>query len=451
MAGVGTVFAAYEDQVTGMSHIAVYDNNGEFVRTIDLDFADRFGGFHRFVIGANRTIYFNGVPWVGDFHTLWKLDEEGNILTSVTHFWDWTHCHMAIGKDGYLYIFNQHDNTLEKRDPDTLAVVATLDVGSDGFYGLVFLSETEYITGNHLTMEEYDYRIERWDFITGVIDALEVGQFVFGSLSSFALSGDLLCSVKSHSYAWTLPIDFTEGITTWEIDGMPSLHGGSTSLYNGDFVFIGEVTTSSGVIIARYTPAKELVWKVNVTEAGYHPEQVQAYPYEVVEAVYDYPLAPIMFPVKNRTTTLKHDCINFEESMSSICLVFNNNVKVTRLYLQEVYGDATHPESSNLREILPSQQLVKLHGKDLDYNAIIHNFIKNISDMFILINENNSIVKQWLDDYEPNEEAHEFTDVVIKPIVVGNDLNKAMDDLFEGVMDNVTILNANLEVLKERF
>lgn len=167
----------------------------------------------------------------------------------------------------------------------------------------------------------------------------------------------------------------------------------------------------------------------------------------------NYPLSPILFPARPRKEieSLKRDCINFEESMSDICLVFNNNNRVIKLYLQEIYGDAIHVESSNLRDILPSQQLIILHGKDLDLKAIINNFIKNISDMFILINDSNTIIKQWLDDYEPDEAGHEFTDVKMKPIVISEDLSKAMDDLFEGIEDNVTILNANLEVLKERF
>jgi hypothetical protein len=137
--------------------------------------------------------------------------------------------------------------------------------------------------------------------------------------------------------------------------------------------------------------------------------------------------------------------------MSDICLVVNHNSVVTRRYLLETYGDTTYPESSNFKKILPSQQLIKLCGEDLDYKAIINNFMTNIQGMFTLINDNNTLTKGWLHDYAPTEIDHEFTDVHMRPIVVGKDLEKTMDELFKGIEDNVTILNANLELLKERF
>ena len=170
----------------------------------------------------------------------------------------------------------------------------------------------------------------------------------------------------------------------------------------------------------------------------------------------DFPLAPVLFPAQlnKDTDELRQKCRNFEESMSDVYLVVNHNTTVTRRYLQETYGDTIHPESSNLRFILPSQQLVKLSNKNLvgeDFKAIINNFITNISNMFILINENNTLIKAWLDDYEPDEAGHEFTNVKMRPMTIGEDLSKTMDNLFEGIVDNVTILNMNLEVLKERF
>ena len=291
MAGIGTVFAAYEDNTEGTAHIGVYDNGGNFVRTIDLGFLDTWGGFFHMCIGANRTIYVTGEPLVGDYHTLWKLDEEGNILTSVTYLWSWTHEAMAIGIDGYLYIFSIHDGTLEKRDPDTLAVVATCNVGSGDYCGLVFYSETVFFTG-----EEDLERAEKWDFVSGFIESQAVSDYVFTTDINLALSGGLLCGVRVHTYAWTLPIAFTEGETSWDIEEIPGPHGGSTSIYGGDFILIGEVTNGSGVIIVRYTTAKELVWEVEVTESGYHPMEVAAYPYEVT--AYDYPLYPVIFPLR---------------------------------------------------------------------------------------------------------------------------------------------------------
>lgn len=170
----------------------------------------------------------------------------------------------------------------------------------------------------------------------------------------------------------------------------------------------------------------------------------------------DFPLAPVVFPAQPNMDTdeLRQKCRNFEESMSDICLVLNHNVDVTKRYLLEVYGDTIYPENSNLRYVLPSQQLVKLMNKGLeakDFNAIINNFITNISSMFSLINENNRLVKAWLDDYEPDESGHDFIDVKMRLIIVGEDLSKAMDELFENIEDNVVILNSNLELLKERF
>ena len=203
----------------------------------------------------------------------------------------------------------------------------------------------------------------------------------------------------------------------------------------------------------------DTVWKLDPSDMSkvdelVYGETINALLVALAPPAYDYPLAPVVFPAKLSMPTLREKCRNFEESMSDVCLVVNHNTVVTRRYLQETYGDTTYPESSNLRFVLPSQQLVKLLNKDLttkDYNAIINNFVTNISSMFTLINENNTLVKTWLDDYMPDEEGHEFTDVKMRPIVIGEDLSKTMDALFEGIIDNVTILNMNLEVLKERF
>ena len=172
-----------------------------------------------------------------------------------------------------------------------------------------------------------------------------------------------------------------------------------------------------------------------------------------VECPKDYPVVPVLFPAQlnKNIDGLKQKCRNFEESMSAICLAVNHNTTITRRYLQEIYGDTTYPESSNLRYILPSQQLIKILKKDADYKEIINNFITNISSMFTFINDNNTLVKAWLDDYMPDEIGHEFTDVKMKSVVIGDDLSKAMEDLFNGMEDNVTILNANLGVLIERF
>lgn len=238
----------------------------------------------------------------------------------------------------------------------------------------------------------------------------------------------------------------------WKIRKSDMVKVDESAVYNSSI----EALTNDGTYIYCGGHGIDTVWKLDPSDMSkvaeiVYGETINALLVALAPPTYDYPLAPVVFPAKLNMSTLKQKCRNFEESMSDVCLVLNHNVTVTRRYLQETYGDETYPESSNLRYVLPSQQLVKILSEDVDYNAIINNFITNISDMFTLINQNNTLIKAWLDDYEPDEEGHEFTDVKMRLIVVGKDLNKTMDALFEGIIDNVTILNMNLELLKERF
>jgi len=317
---------------------------------------------------------------------------------------------LAIRSNGYIYFVKEYNSV----DP----------VYHERFYELWIWGNSTYSA--RLATEHYPY-------------------------ACLSVIGATMINVLSNAYntgVWQVMNISSEEFV--ELEGMNCPENvGSNGTY---FYFVGYEGTWGdhiNLLVGKYeSNVSYKVWTLTIpNSSGYIAGSIGVN----VDVVEDYPLAPVMFPAKERGTSLREDCKNFEESMSDVCLVFNNNVKVIRLYLQEVYGDTTYPESSNLREILPSQQLVKLHGKDLDYNAIINNFIKNISDMFVLINDNNTLIKHWLDDYEPDEAGHEFTDVKMRPIVVGKDLDKAMDDLFEGIEDNVTILNANLEVLKERF
>jgi len=235
--------------------------------------------------------------------------------------------------------------------------------------------------------------------------------------------------------------DCTKRGVCWNTTGSPTV---ADNIVEEEGTFGAEAFTS---ILTGLTPVTTIYVKAyGYNSAGY------GYGAEVsFTTLEDFPLYPIIFPCESKGKDLKKNCINFETSMSDICITLNHNSNVVREYLQAAYGGTDYDESSNLQEVMPSMQLVKLSNKPEDLTAIINNFISNISDMFTTINQNNTIIKQWLDDYEPDEEAHEFTDVTLRPIVVGKDLNKAIDDLFEGVEDNVLILNNNIEVMKERF
>lgn len=442
------IYVAYHDE-DGKPHINVYDTtvadeNIVLLRTLDLTYIDDFS-FYSMCIDEDGNIFIQGYHRADAEDELIKIDALGNILNSVICDEAEPHCDITVGPDGYIYTNDEADDRLNKRDPVTLEVIAYRSMNNKDYDGLAFYSNTGYIVGNYS-----DGYIERWDFVSGYIERRSIDTDYIVNVD-FAVSGEILLGFKpaTTNDAWTSPMDLSEAALDWVIDGIPRMIAVGV-LNNEDFLLAGEVVNNGAQFLARYTSARVFVWKEEILDAYNYIVEVKAYPFVPVE-VYDYPLAPVMFPAEPRSTTLKKDCINFEESMSDVCLVVNHNTRVTREYLQLTYDGEGFNESSNLRFILPSQQLVKLQGKDLDYNAIINNFIKNVSSTFTLINENNTIIKQWLDDYEPDEEGHEFTDVKMRPIVVGKDLTKTMDALFEGIIDNVTILNMNLEVLKERF
>ena len=442
----GVIFVSYHD-INGRPYINVYDTDGELIRTLDITYVDDWC-FYSMCIDGSGNIFFQGYDIAASENKLYKIDSLGNVLISITCPESYTYCELTMGADGYVYTSNDmNPYKLYKRDSTTLEEVAYQDkpVAKD-FDGLAFYSNTGYIMANYT--DEY---VERWDFVDGYIDRMSMSAADINNLD-LAISGEMLLGFHRNQDAWTCPTDLSEAKTDWAIDGIPRMIAVGV-LNDEDFLFGGEVVNNGEQYMARYTPAKVLVWKKEILAEENYIVKIRAYPFVPV-AVYDYPLAPVIFPAQSRRTTLREDCINFEESMSDVCLVVNHNSRVTREYLQLTYDGAGFGESSNLRFILPSQQLVKLSNKDLtteDYDAIINNFITNISSMFTLINENNTLIKTWLHDYEPEEDEHDFTDVKMRPITIGKDLSKTMNELFEGIIDNVTILNMNLELLKERF
>ena len=394
-------------------------------------------------------------------HNLIKRNKSGVIVLTRDNLVYATA--VVAGADNYLYCFDESETAyvVLKLNLDTLETESEMNLPFKAYWGLVLDSDGYIYVAN-----DTDDYIEKWDFGTETRLAYHAISGHQAYLTSLGLVRELIAGIDLFTpyYVWTIPKSLDENPTDWDITASIDKPNGATSI-DDDFLFMGHASSPdipeypglfqySRIMISRYNADNTLVWEVELLPwLGTCFGCVASYAFEVVEE-YDYPLAPVVFPAKKRGTTLKMDCINFEESMSDVCLVVNHNTRVTREYLQTTYVGTTYSESSNLRFILPSQQLVKLSSKDLtakDFDAIINNFISNILDMFILINQNNTLVKQWLDDYAPEEEGHDFTDVKMRPIIVGKDLSKTMDELFKGIIDNVTILNDNLEVLKERF
>jgi len=365
--------------------------------------------------------------------------------------------------NGYLYTMISNDDEVHKRSLTSLETAEMISLTSGHrFRYLCFDSD------GYLYTYDRDYPGEaafvKWEMGVGVVEFHQQGLSYLSSWADYALLGNNI----AHDYfyagiAGIIATSLDSDMAIWAMDDIPNQQVCGVASNTSYWYVLGENTADNKLIVEKYDSDKNLISTIEVSSdyisggSLKYYTAITAYPFTV--AVYDYPIAPILFPAQPKGTPLRLKCRHFEESMSDMCLNVNHNVDVTREYLQLTYGDTTYPESSNLRYVLPSQQLVKLSNKDLtteDFNAIINNFITNITSMFLLINENNNIIKQWLDDYEPNEEGHDFTDVVMKPITIDKDmdeeeLSKVMDSLFEAIEDNVIILNSNMELLKERF
>ena len=440
----------------------VLNDNGVLIRSHTWHEAPYSADFNAMVVASNGDIYIAG-KWE---HKILRMDNNFNELVEVDAPYV---LNLAIDPDGYIWSSEIDDGTnnqiYKKRDPLTLAILDTCDgLGAvSASQGMIFDAD-----GFLYVIDWVSDEIEKWNVVTKTRvanRALAGGAELFPIMSQLAIRGSTLylaqwASHESGDY-WTCPTSLLEDFAphelaefAWDLeDPDPSAGYWVTYIWplsTTGWIVMGVI--SRDVYVFRYDNDFNAVWNYKIS--GVSPQDYAwalSLGWVDLAVVGDYPLAPVMFPAHARGSTLKQKCRHFEESMSDVCLVFNHNVNVTRRYLQETYGDTTYPEDSNLRYVLPSQQLVKLLKDGANYKEIINNFITNISSMFTLINDNNTLVKTWLDDYEPDEAGHEFTDVKMKPIIIGDDLSKAMDDLFEGIEDNITILNANLEVLKERF
>ena len=395
----------------------------------------------------------SGVNYV---HTLYKYNSSGTL--QVTKVLAENETFGVITSD-YLYTMISNDDEIHKRNLSDLETAETINLTtSHRYYYLCFDSS------GYLYTYDRDYSggaaIVKWELGVGVSESHIQS---ISSLSAWAdwslLNSFIACDYSQWVGAvYSFAITLDSNAAGWVIDDIPNSQAcgiASTSTY---MYILGENTADDKLIIKKYDSSKTLISTIEVSSdyitGGYlrFHNAITAYPFAVT--VYDYPLAPIVFPAQHKGTPLRMKCMHFEESMSDVCINVNHNVDVTKTYLQLVYGDTTYPESSNFRHVLPSQQLVKLCNKDLtdeDLKAIINNFITNVSGMFTLINENNRLVKGWLDDYAPTEDEHNFADVKMLPITIGKDLDKTMDELFECIEDNVITLNSNLELLKERF
>ena len=447
MASNNNVYAAWQDDVTGKYYINSYDGDGVLLDTWETEATENIG--NALAVDVSNNVYTISA----NQHDIRKRDSNGNV---VLHKVETNYIYnIAVGPDGYIYTleFDSAFNSgyISKRNASDLVSIDTLEIdasGSNIYYGFAIDAD-----GDFYVMKDSDGKYERWNWDDGLVSSVTADHTTFNSLGvSDALIADIHWGGGGHGIIRAKDLSGVETDVNLEDLTRP---GSTGSVYGEHFLFSG-YDEDSMLVLGKYDTSLTKVWTVvvpNSSQYGYG--SIGSYPFAEIIVTYDYPLSPILFPAQSKGTPLRMKCKHFEESMSDICLNMNNNTKVIREYLQLTYGDTTYPESSNFRDVLPSQQLVKLSNKDLkteDYNAIINNFITNMQSMFTLINNNNNtLVKTWLDDYEPDEEAHEFTDVKMKPIIIGEDLSKAMDDLFEGMEDNVLILNNNIEVMKERF
>ena len=446
MASNNNVYVAWQDDATGKYYINSYDSDGVLLDTWETEATENIG--NALAVDVSNNVY----TVLGNQHSVRKRNSSGTIIltkTETNYIYN-----IAIGPDGYIYTleFDSAFNSgyISKRNASDLVSVDTLEIdasGSNIYYGFAIDAD-----GDFYVMKDSDGKYERWNWDTGLVSSVTADHTTFNSLGvSDALIADIHWGGGGHGIITAKDLSGVETDVNLEDLTRP---GSTGSVYGEHFLFSG-YDEDSMLVLGKYDTSLTKVWTVVVPDSSqYGYGSIGSYPFAEITVTYDYPLSPILFPAQHKGTPLRKKCIHFEESVSDICLNMNNNTKVIRGYLKLTHGDTKYNESSNLRDVLPSQQLVKLMNKDLaeeDFKAIINNFITNVSSMFTLINENNVLVKTWLDDYKPDEEGHDFTDVKMKPIIIGKDLSKTMDALFEGMEDNVTILNMNLEVLKERF
>ena len=395
-----------------------------------------YGGHINALTSLGSHVYLGG----SSPYKVWKLDpsDMSKVDESISYGGP---IKALVNDDTYLYCAGSTTKRVWKINPSDMSKVSESAPYGGDIMALA-LDDTYIYCAGSTTNRVYKIRIS---------DMVKVAQS-----ASYGTTIRALTVLGDYVYCAGL----TGNGTVWKMDKSDMSKVDQSADYSTSINTLG----NDGTYVYCGCSAVYTVWKMDVSDMSKvdvidYGAAVFTFIVAFAPPVYDYPLAPVMFPVKVRKSTLRQKCRLFEESMSDVCLVLNHNVNVTRRYLQETYGDTTYPESSNFRFVVPSQQLVRLMNKDLkakDYNVIINNFMTNISSMFTSINENNTLVKTWLDDYMPDELGHDFTDVKMRPIIIDTDmdedkLSEVMDNLFEGIIDNVTILNMNLEVLKERF
>jgi len=144
---------------------------------------------------------------------------------------------------------------------------------------------------------------------------------------------------------------------------------------------------------------------------------------------------------------LKDKCINFERSMNEVCLVVNHNTDVTGNYAY-----LTHDAEINCDHIKPSEQMTKLafdELEDKDYKKIINNFIENVKENVILINQNIESFRNCLHDNDVSSSGHEYEDVIFDMENIEGEKNieeleKYMDILMDKVKEITSTLNVNI-------
>lgn len=288
MAVAGIIYVAYHN-INGKAYINIYNTDGEFVKTLTIDWIDDWS-FYAMCIDSIGNVFFLGYDTTEAEYKLYKIDSSGNIIESIisTGGETFTYCDIAIGKDGYIYTSDEGANRLNKRNPNTLEVLSYAETNNKDYDGLAFYSNTGYIVGNYT-----DGAIEKWDFVDGYIEKRNISQLLITNLD-LAISGEILLGFRGGKDAWTSTLDLNEDATTWAIDGIPRMYAVGV-LNNEDFIFAGEVVNNGVQLMARYTPAKVLVWLKEILPVDNYIIEIKAYPFPVA---YDYPLYPVIFPLQ---------------------------------------------------------------------------------------------------------------------------------------------------------
>ena len=426
MASTGIIYVAYDD-VDGRPHINIYntdtvdpEDNIDLIRTLDFSYLDDWG-LYSICIDESGNIFFQGYHKEEGEDKLWKIDSLGNIIASVICPEAEPLCDITVSPEGYLYTNDRYDRRVNKRDPGTLAEIDYIATGFEHFEGLAFHSNTGFFVGNY--GDEY---IEKWDFVDGFVQKRHLDR-VLMTEEDLAISGEVLLGFQWKDDPWTSPFDLDEDATIWSVDGMSRMRGVGV-LNNEDFLLAGEAVNNGAQFLARYTPAKVLVWKEEILDAYNVVMQVKAYPFEAVsveppiiwdphwkvESIMELPdYLPFDYPPYAPPEIPPWD-INLPELPPWVYWDFPDLPPLPPWYLPELpeWEIPDYPPMSFVGDLYLNRLYTEKDVEELRQKCIIYE--ENYNSLCLVVNHNTTVIKNWLyENYngEPMGESEKFFEI----------------------------------------